>query len=318
MKDYRLKSDCSTKAMNFSEPKGIDPLYFPEDLFSSSFVTIFEIYTKGMEYNKFWDDPVFPAMHRQDQSYYNNATVPGFLGCVDNVLICDPDLDQCWNWPKNGAKFTLSLADPIFDEFDGAVSNADLAHVLLSSAIYNSFEGMSSALGGNDLEAKSHCDGFFCYNLPQEQWKAEARYWFETSLAQMQYRVLDIVRGTDEKSIYARASNSQKWATSLDIPSNLRGICHMGKFKSVGWRNVSVWGLVGLLSLAGAISLASVTTEDGELWLIVGARLLYRVLRWGMRSLRTMPWESTLKRMSHFVSTFPRCLVRVTRRRWWL
>lgn len=69
-------------------------------------------------------------------------------------------------------------------------------------------------------------------------------------------------------------------------PPNLRGICQMGKFKSVGWRNVSFWGLVGLLSLCGAVSLASVATEDEELWLIVGVRLLTRAIRGGMRWLK--------------------------------
>ena len=44
----------------------------------------------------------------------------------------------------------------------------------------------------------------------------------------------------------------------------------MGNFQSVGRRNVSVWGLFGLLSFAVGVALASVKTEEEELWLIVG------------------------------------------------
>ena len=46
----------------------------------------------------------------------------------------------------------------------------------------------------------------------------------------------------------------------------------MREFKSVGWRNVSVWGFLGLLSLAGGITLASCRTRDQSLWLVKGAK----------------------------------------------
>lgn len=273
-------------------------------------MVILEIVTDGMEYSEFRDDPVFPAMHRRGPDYFNNATIPGLLGCVDNTLICDPDLNQCWNWPETSADLNPTLSDPVRDEVDGVLTNADLARVLLSSAIFNSFEGMMRTHKDN-LEAKSHCDDIYCLGLPREQWKTEARQMFETSLAQMQHRVLDIVRGVDD------GLQNQKLSWSLEIPPNLRGICHMGKFKSVGWRNVSVWGLVGLLSLSGAIALASVKTEDDELWLIVGARLLNQALRWGMHLLRAIPWASTSKWMLHVVSSFLERLVRDVRQLGW-
>lgn len=62
----------------------------------------------------------------------------------------------------------------------------------------------------------------------------------------------------------------------------------MGKFKSVGWRNVSVWGLFGLLSFAG-VSLASVKTEEQKLWLVVGLRLVGKALRWTIEKASNLP-----------------------------
>lgn len=312
-----LTSDRRAKAMHIQDSKGLDPLFFPESLFNSSFVAIFAILTEGILYNEYRDDQMFPAMHeqrgRQSGRYSNEADPPGLLGCVDNAFICDPDLDQCTNWPKQTPNLARKISDPISGEFDGVLTEADHARVLLSSAIFESFEGMVDGIGEN-LEAKSHCEGAFCYGLPREQWKVEARQMFETSLARIQNRVLDIVRGVEVDNVgnYSVEDyyildtywNTVAPLTTNDIPPNLRQICHMGKFTSIGWRNVSVWGLIGLLSLCGAIALASITTENNELWLILGARLLTHALRWGISPV-AVALASMSKKILPFVSTFP-------------
>lgn len=106
-----------------------------------------------------------------------------------------------------------------------------------------------------------------CESLPRDQWKKEVRQRFETSLAQIQFNVLDIVQGSADNENYQA------------IPPQFQGICNMIKFKSVGWRNVSVWGFFGLLLFAIAVSVASIKTEDEDLWLTVGARQLVLALR---------------------------------------
>lgn len=283
---------------SFSRPEAIDPIYFPGKSFDAAWVTIFEISTRGMKYPEFRDDPVFPAMHKQyNTEYVNNSTIPGILGCVDNAYIYDPDRNQTLDWPEASQKRTLRFPTSLpFKKYDDVVTNADLAGFLLSSAIYRAFSRRAFTGFLVSLEAKTHCDDLFCRDLPREQWKVEARQLFETSLADLQYAVLDIVR----------ANRDEIPKSPPEIPPKLRGICRMGKFKSVGWRNVSAFGLIGLLFLSGAISLASVKTENDELWLIVGAHLLIRALRWGMRSLSAIPWASTSNRILHFISTFPK------------
>lgn len=125
-----------------------------------------------------------------------------------------------------------------------------------------------------------------CYNsrgchVPQDQWKTEVRYWFETTLARIQLNVLDVVRGnTGDPEDYA------------GIPPRYRGLCAMEKFKSVGWRNVSTWGLLGLLIFAAGVSVASVRTEEQVLWLVVGARLLIRTMHWFVHQVREPLWKS--------------------------
>ena len=115
-----------------------------------------------------------------------------------------------------------------------------------------------------------------CHNLPQDQWKVEARKLFEISLAQIQFNVLNIMRGMSPKGSY------QDPGEYKEVPPKLRGLCKMGKVQSVGWRNVSVWALFGLFSFAVGVALASVKTEEEEFWLIVGVQLLMRALRWSV------------------------------------
>ena len=263
-------------------------------------------------YSEFRDDPLFPAMVKQStERYLNNTTSPGILGCVDNAFIHDPDLNRSWNWPQKRENASPLLLYSNFDELNGNVTltHSNLARYLLFMTISRSF---GSVMGGGvmDLEAKSHCNAMYCKGLPREQWKVEARQCFETSLAQLQYSVLDIVRGTNDPHFLFT------WSAP-DNPPNLRDVCHMGKFKSVGWRNVSAWGLIGLLSLSGGISLATVKTENDELWLVVGAQLVNRAFWWGMCLPRKIPWASTSNRIVHFVSPFSERWAGVASQRRW-
>lgn len=63
-----------------------------------------------------------------------------------------------------------------------------------------------------------------CYGLPLDRWKAEVRVLFEASLAGIQFNVLNIVLG----------ENIDADSTPERLAPTLRGLCRMGKFKSVG------------------------------------------------------------------------------------
>lgn len=258
-------------------------------------MTIFEIFSQGVEYEEIRDDPIFPALQRLEGMrysdpgestytfhYFNNETLPGLLGCVENISFCDPNLKKCWNYPepidfRDKDRSIWGKSPRIFDDMG---PKPDLARALLYQSMQYSFIGHPGM--EYDLEGSSHCKYTPFCDLPRNQWKAEARQMFETSLATMQFNILDMVRGRENRGGYDFSG----------IPPNFRGICRMGKFKSTGWRNVSFWGLFGLLFLAAAISLASVRTEKGELWLVLGAVLVYRAFLWGKHQLKTIPWAS--------------------------
>lgn len=187
-------------------------------------------------------------------------------------------MNTCSNYP-------LTLI-PIWSRtprsFAGIGTDAKLARALLATAIIVNYVQIVD--DKYRLEAESHCRNSLC-SLPIKQWEVEARQLFETSLAKMQFNVLDIVRGTDNK----------REEDFYGIPPEFRGMCKMAKFKSIGWQNVSFWGLLGLLFFAGAISLASIQTEKGEFWLVIGVVLIYRALLWVIHQLRVVSRASMLR-----------------------
>ena len=241
-------------------------------------VTLVQIDSVNMSYPQYQENIIFPARHFDESrgtfpwQYRNDDPTPTVLGCIDHTEICDSHGKKCWAPPSF---FTPRAAFQWVREITTA--NQDLSLALLMGSLAGS--GVCSALSGGsletsintyDFETASRCHFQSCSTLPVDQWKTEARRWFEASLARIQINVLDITRGTSNLG----------HADHDGIPPSLRGICQMGKFKSVAWRNVSVWGFLGLLFLAAAVTLASCKTRDDCLWLTVGIRKVLRALWW--------------------------------------
>lgn len=111
--------------------------------------------------------------------------------------------------------------------------------------------------------------------LAQEQWKVEARRLFQASLAHVQLATFNLAR------------NTSGTFDEVGIPSNYQSMRQMVKFKTVGWRNVSVGGFCGLLLLAAGISLASVRGSE-DFWLIISLRAISKAFRW---IVDRIPWH---------------------------
>ena len=255
-------------------PRALNPLLFPKHLIQDAWITPFIIYSKQMVYQQRRDDPVFPAEeqeqlpYQEQLSYRNNATSPRLLFCVDNTEICNLHRGHCWT----GADGYRAMKNP--KEANGETRQEQLSGILLLAALQEA--SVHSAMAyREEPEAGSHCFYFECENFPMDQWKAEARRLFERSLARLQINLLNIVRGTP--------TYHKKFGERAEL-ADYSDICAMGKFKSVGWRNVSVIGLFGLLFLPIGISLASIRSEDGQLWLIWWFKSLRLLVLWCVRN----------------------------------
>ncbi|KAG8530284.1 uncharacterized protein KY384_004786 [Bacidia gigantensis] len=244
------------------------------------------LYIGSMSYPTYRDGPVFKAQtpgvsefdlctnsKEAENRYFNNGTTHLKITCIDHVQICDSMANQCWYMPNYNEPRNLLRSRNL----NGVSSNNDSALVLLEACLADStLMSVLTAVGDRRygtyamaLEAESHCSHLSCDDLPDDQWKIEVRRWFEASLARIQLNVLDIVRPTSDPE--NNETVEEQW---LRIPAEYRNICHMGKFRSTGWRNISVWGFFGLLGLAAVLTLASCETEKGELWIVLAAEFM--------------------------------------------
>ena len=256
-----------------------------------------------MTYDESREDPVFPATSpvvgpdNITFAYANHDSSPTVVGCVDTAYLCY--LGSCLSYPPGTMIPYDGDRDPELGTRVGTrvpydrITDAMLATILLTKALWSNdrFEYRWDVLSSCASRTYQSALSDRCNGLPLDQWKAEARRWFETSLARIQFNVLAISRGID---------NERDFCTQ-PIPPQLRGLCSMTKFKSVGWRNVSVWGLFGLLFFSAGVSLASVKTETEELWLVVGTRHAYYILHWAFKAMKSIPWQLACTRVIHFV-----------------
>ncbi|KAL8769418.1 MAG: hypothetical protein Q9209_004646 [Squamulea sp. 1 TL-2023] len=239
--------------------------------------------------------------------------MPGMLGCIDNASIWDPITGEYWGYSgkasgdvrtnfrytTQGRAWTVNSLLKVAEGANNLLSNwgdtttiptkptkGELVRTLLSRGLWKS--NICSAYSiWRELELHTYCKEIkVCLPL---RWEDEVRHLFRSSLAQIQYGVLDTVRWsknidrTDMGSLADKIPTLSKgWKAylhSLDgpgIPPGYEGICNMVKFNSIGWQNVSVWGFLGLLFLAGGISLGSCRTEEEKLLLVVGFEKVYK------------------------------------------
>ena len=271
--------------------------------------SFFLVFTEGMNYEKPQYDPVFPGSlplvnpetnqtifkpkSREPIAYTNYDARPSIIGCVDDVYVCSSDIDGCVEGLNNHVDFASDRESEVLAQLNSnKATTGETTHFLLSLALLDI--GVVSGMDTELFYVGSHPPNivapFLSYipstdsnlgfiniyrNLPQGHWKEIFRYVFKASLAQSQLYVLNIVRGGD----FPAPLGTRNGGTPREIPQRFRGLCKMGKFHSVGWRNVSVWGLFGLLTFCAFVTLASVKTENDELWITIWARSLKRVLK---------------------------------------
>ena len=209
------------------------------------------------------EDPIFPAsvpiaQPRGETFYASKFRLGRILGCVDHREVCKLDRGILDCWESQGDLPVPQQPQYDFKSPNVSVSQHDKAELLLHIALSASYIYANTISG---FEARSHMTGLLVQRLPPDQWKVEVKRWFEASLAHMQVSVLDTVspltrNGSEHHSV---------------LPANYHDICYMVKLRMVGWRNVNVWGMVGLLVLAVVIGLMSGRNKggEGELWIVV-------------------------------------------------
>jgi hypothetical protein len=247
-------------------------------------VNLILIQNTGIRYPSPRIDPIFPALKPQKGSkthlYTNSNLHASVLACRDKTTICGPDPSNCHSLRTIQASF-----NPQNDE-------ATRVSLLLIYAL--TWSDTLSALRYRDasaLDASSKLVGSRSLQLPPEQWKVEVERFFATNLARIQIDARNIARGMPD------VDESDVSELSDIIPAGVQGMCEMYKFKSIGWKNVNVYGFLGSLGAGLIVLVCSITREEDEeedeeekLW-------IERPLKTVFKSVFTYKWGKELREL---------------------
>ncbi|KAK3372201.1 hypothetical protein B0H63DRAFT_484060 [Podospora didyma] len=186
-------------------------------------------------------DPIFIA---DEKRIFEGETKPWWyksdprfrpLACIDNHQLCSPDSQTCW-----------PMTDVRPENLPPSYWLMKLA--LEQSNIYDSIMGrLGSALIAQEKVIQSTSAG-----LPDNHWELEAARLFATSLARIQFDAWSIASGEDR---------DQEGYVD-ETPSEAGNLCGLFKFKSKGYKNLSLWALVGLWLVLPLLWVMSLEIKD--------------------------------------------------------
>ena len=206
----------------------------------------------GIRYPRQTLDPIFFANTTdRDGWYYNDRWHASVLGCMSLTIVCLSGNAL----PKHAKEVCYNLE---------SLSNLDWTgpeHGPMRAILYHSLaldlEWQVQFLGAESLNAPSLVTSYTSLSIPHDQWKAEVRQMFETLLAFTQKMTRNIARGTPGR---------QHPNSITTVPPSLRGICTRYKFRSTGWKNISVLGFLADFLAGLIVCSVGITRDNKELW----------------------------------------------------
>ena len=209
--------------------------------------TLLFINNMGVFYPNKRDDPIFHAneLLHNFTTYFNNRLHAGVLGCMDRTMFCPPHGADCV---------------PVLTGLESNRTTLDewaVRYMLTLGLVYSNIGDSVHYRKAEALDAQAKVSSPNSIELAREQWKVEAKQLFETSLARIQLTLRNMARGSDN-SLIPDAYDA--------LPQYMRRVCTMFKFRSVGWRNVSVGHLLGIIFGGVIVLVAGINTSDDQLW----------------------------------------------------
>ena len=218
----------------------------------------------GISYPSASLDPIFFANSTYDDHWYYNARVhASVLGCISRTLVCLPRTGQ---EPPLCVNLT-SLGDLSTSEREHGPVRA----MLYFSLLLDLSEQLSFMMA-EALDAQSLVSGSTSAYIPNDQWKAETRQIFESLLARSQITARNIARGVPGRQLHGQRD--------LMKPA-YQGMCTRYKFRSIGWKNISVAHFLAEFLLGLLFCFIGITREDKELWVERPVKRFVRSKFWG-------------------------------------
>lgn len=243
----------------------------PQLRFPDGDTTAIFIAQNSVMYQKPVFDPVFSANGTYTYSgdadesavWYQPDHYFSTLACVERMDLCNPRNGVC-SAPL-GANNLTPLMNTSYFGFSG-IQLATAQRVVLAwtnSHIYDVVSGQS----GEALAANSLLTHLWSPGLPDNQWQIEVNGWFETSLANMQHRIVEFPTNTwapDSTSTdnYIGVIAAKDWHDGPGSNEGMMELCHRQLVRSSGeYQSFHVAGIIIIAVVSGALIMTSWTLD---------------------------------------------------------
>ncbi|KAI0390399.1 hypothetical protein F5Y17DRAFT_65954 [Xylariaceae sp. FL0594] len=247
-------------------------------------ISLFFLSANNIRFVRPVDDPWFSA-HRGAGNFTSTSlggSVQFYLADAPATVMGCATQEQ---WCRPGDGDGEPVCEPLNDGFDhGDVVTAlwsdDEKMQAIMAWAYDSYalNARSIRTVVRDLGITSLTTRFSLRNgvqgpLAPDQWQAEVRGWFETSLANLQRLFVDVATGPSDDRL-------DGWLLRPQSPEE-RQACRGQIVRRAGYTSFSVLGLALVLALGGLIILAEFTLEPSIRWFQRhSTRVNYRRLEW--------------------------------------
>jgi hypothetical protein len=204
-------------------------------------LTLILIKNTFVTYPNKMDGAVFRADCYEAPAWINSNYTGGIFACIDKAIICKPQGGICSDlWAPDPG-----YGDTIFAPEIGLLSTS-LASLATKKVL--PYRRASA------LDAQSRMFSVHSLPLAREQWKVEAEQIFQTSLARIQMTARKIARGTETANLSG--------PDLMDEYPRYRAMCQVFKFRTVGWKNISVAGVSFCVVGGLLIMICSIKSEE--------------------------------------------------------
>ncbi len=198
--------------------------------------------------------PSWTGLHLPNNSYYIAEDVARVMGCTSALQICNPDLpdgSNCWSGSTTNGTWESIWPNPA----DLHVMNAQYQYfVNMYDGTIETPEGYYTISGLPSLKTRFTLSGVVQPSIiPADRWQTELEYIFQTDLAALQARVVELASGSQ--------SGPKEFLTQCGSTVQCNRLCQSQKVKSPGYYSFSMLGICIIIVLGSVIVLTGYLIE---------------------------------------------------------
>lgn len=208
-------------------------------------------------YNEKVEDIWFSATDTESQAegYYGPSEYTNVLTCTEQYQLVNP---------VSGSQSSLSTVEDLRHQYldlgFNAYQEAIATRLMLSFSLSSMFNTISN-LGASSLLASDHILELVGTTLPADQWQREVRSWFETSLARIQWFIIEYNANTVDLGDQGFISSPSEASQDPVDKAQVR-LCSLQRVRNTGdCQTFSFWGIIITVSVGVVLIILSLCLE---------------------------------------------------------